>query len=436
MSIQNISCRIPRVIEQKPYGYWNNVANVKQLLDCVKISLDIKSPEDWNKISQKEIKRLGGGALLNSYSLNDLRIIGCSELQSSKKYLLKQNKSKSKGYWNDKNNLKSFFDTLKNKYNLNTVDDWDLLTTKQIQLSNGKTLLNKYSLNEIKQLACPELTLKYKNKTETIYKSYGYWNNMENIKKYLSDLGEKYNLNSIDDWMKLTQKQIKQTNGHSLLSKYSIYDIKCIACPEIKSLYPKNKHLIKRSKGYWDNHENVQLFFKDLQSKLNFHSIDDWNRISINQIKSFGGSGLFSKYSLFDLLNIAFPNKNWKKNELIKLDKRSNQRWLFLQIKQLFPKDEIVEDYFHEKISRVSGFPLQFDIFILNKNIAFEYHGKQHYEDIPSAFANLELYKQRDCEKEILCKKYNIKLIIIPYWWDNQLHSLQNLIQNALHSKI
>ena len=48
----------------------------------------------------------------------------------------------------------------------------------------------------------------------------------------------------------------------------------------------------------------------------------------------------------------------------------------------------------------MSGSNIQFDIFMIERNIAIEYHGKQHFEDIPEAFGSFEAYKQRDIEKQ------------------------------------
>ena len=69
---------------------------------------------------------------------------------------------------------------------------------------------------------------------------------------------------------------------------------------------------------------------------------------------------------------------------------------------------------------------------MMERKLAIEYHGKHHYEDIPQGFSSVEIYTCRDVEKENLCEKHGIQLIVIPYWWDNKLYSLRSF----LHSKI
>jgi len=54
-----------------------------------------------------------------------------------------------------------------------------------------------------------------------------------------------------------------------------------------------------------------------------------------------------------------------------------------------------------------------------NIKIAFEYNGLQHYQHVKIFHKNKsDYYGQivRDCEKMMLCDKYNINLIIIPYY--------------------
>jgi len=40
----------------------------------------------------------------------------------------------------------------------------------------------------------------------------------------------------------------------------------------------------------------------------------------------------------------------------------------------------------------------------------------------------LSLQRIRDDEKRELCFKNNINLVVIPYWWDNSLDSLREML--------
>ena len=416
-------------IKYKPSGFWNDEKNVKEFLYKIKEIENFQTPEDWNSLSYKHIQSNGGYGLLNKYSLFELKCIAYPEGKLTFDKPLQYTTHK---FWENKVNVKNFLETIKEKYNLHTPEDWSSLTYKQIQSTGVQGLLNKYSLFELKCIACPEGKEIFDKPVES--KPSGYWNNYQNILRFLDEIKEIYSLNTQEDWNLITRNQIQSHGGGSLFKKYSIFDLKCLGCPEGKSLFVKPEKI--KPPGYWDNEKNRNDFFEKLKLKYNLNTPQDWKRLSVDQIRLQGGSWLFyenNKY-LLDTIQINFDDNDentsntisYSLRELIVSNyKRSSQRWLFLQVQKLFPNEEIVEDYFHSQISRDNGFPVQFDVFLIRRNIAIEYQGKQHYEDIPQGFATLEMHQIRDLEKKNLCKRYGIQLIIIPYWWDNKFESLK-----------
>ena len=402
----------------KNLEFWNSKENVIQFLNELKETLNLNTENDWNLITNKDIKAFGGSKLIQKYSVSELKSIGFPNGNFMDQ---KQPVNKPNGYWNNMNNVKFFLEELKEKLNLKTFDDWNLLTQKQITSNGGKALLNNYSLFDLKSIGYPE----GKSKFKPAKKSPGYWEDENNVKKFLLKIKDIYNLQTIEDWNKLSFNQIKENGGNTLLYKYSIFELKCIGFPEGKSYFD----FARKPLGFWDHKENIIQFLNELKIKLQLNTNEDWSRLSKQQIKLHGGDGLAEKYSLEEIVQFYDPNI---KLSIINENKKSSQRWLFLQIQQLFPGEEIVEDYFHPEISRDSGISVQFDIFLINKNIAFEYHGKQHYEDLPSLHHSIEMYQNRDKEKSKLCEKYGIKLIIIPYWWNNRFESLKQSIEQYL----
>ena len=399
----------------KPSAYWENQENILNFLSKIKEKHNLNTPEDWNSITKKQIQSNGGGSLLSKYSLYEIKCMACPEGKSSF--------NNPPGYWDNQENIDNFLSKIKEKYNLQTPEDWNSITKKHIQSNGGGALLSKYSLYEIKCIACPEGKSSFNNPP-------GYWGNQENILNFLSKIKEKFNLQTPEDWNSITKKHIQSNGGGALLSKYSLYEIKCMACPEGKSSF-------NNPPGYWDNQENIDNFLSQIKEKYNLNTPEDWKRFSKTQIIQEGGSGLLTN-KIYSTIKIKFENE--EEISISKLlagsvEKRSSQRWLFLQIKKLYPHEEIIEDYFHSTISRQSGFTVQFDIFMIERNIAIEYHGKQHYEDIPSTFCPVETYKHRDLEKEKLCSEHGIQLIVIPYWWDNKIESLKETLFSKIKQK-
>ena len=409
----------------KPTGYWNNEENISNFLHDIKDKLNLQSVKDWDKLTQNQIRMYGGSYLLKKFSLYEIK---CKGYPEGKLEFKKPIHKKNLKYWKNKENINQFLLQLKENLNLKTIEDWNSLTVKQIKENGGSSLLIPYSMYDIKCMACPDGKFQF----SPAYKTRGYWNNKDNIQDFVNCLKDKLNLHTIDDWNSITTKEIESLGGEGLLKKFSIYEIKCMGYPDGKYLF--NKPIYRMKVGYWDNKENIQNFLHILKNHYKIKTSEDWNRISISQIRDCGGRGLLAKYTKKDILNFVcefFDNNNSITN--VTGSGRASQRWLFLLVQNLYPGEEIIEDYFHSEISRKSGFPVQFDVFLVSRKIAIEYHGKQHFEDVPSVFAPLELYNKRDKEKQKLCLEFGIRLIIIPHWWDKSELALKQTILNSLN---
>lgn len=88
-------------------------------------------------------------------------------------------------------------------------------------------------------------------------------------------------------------------------------------------------------------------------------------------------------------------------------------------------------------------YPLRFDAYIEEINVAFEYQGEYHYYPIDYAgkgkewaSSNTEVTQKRDNIKREYCKENNIPLIEVPYWeQDNMeyflLHEINKIKEKA-----
>ena len=271
---------------RKSVGYWDKKENINQFLNKLKEKYNLKTKDDWEKLNHKEIQINGGARLLKKYSIYKLKSMGYPEYQF-------KSTNKPKGYWNNRENIDHFLEKLKENLNLHTKEDWDKVTTKDIEKNRGNRLLEKYSLHELKSIGFPDG--KFNDHSLDI--------NHQNIHQFLNELKEKLNLKSENDWDNITMKQIKFYGGNFLLKKYSLLDIKLMGFPN--GHFNENKI---KPKGYWNNKENIAEFLNQLKENLNLNTKEDWNKITTKQIKFYGGNSLLQKYSLFSLKCLGFPS--------------------------------------------------------------------------------------------------------------------------------
>jgi hypothetical protein len=181
-------------------------------------------------------------------------------------------------------------------------------------------------------------------------------------------------------------------------------------------------------------HNYLKSLLKNCMKKYHITQKKDWYRVPLEFEKNERYYFLLKKMNLFlyDALKLSYPNEKWRKSNFLIRTKKTSQRLLFSQTQKIYPSLLIIEDYHHPKLILQSSV-LELDLFIPSLELALEYQGEHHYDDIPSGFAGIDLFQVRDKEKESLTEKLSIKLICIPYWWDQSLSSLQSSLQSSLN---
>ena len=82
-------------------------------------------------------------------------------------------------------------------------------------------------------------------------------------------------------------------------------------------------------------------------------------------------------------------------------------------------------EYCFPGLDSSSGRPLRFDFAVFdddgNVDFLIEYQGKQHYQAVSKYGGSRGFHQQQfnDTQKRRFCKKYNLKLIEIPYTEEN-----------------
>lgn len=79
-------------------------------------------------------------------------------------------------------------------------------------------------------------------------------------------------------------------------------------------------------KSFWEDVKNQRNFMDWIAQQKNFTSMDDWYKLTYNDLKSMGGGTLLIKYnsSVIQLLMGVYPEFDWKRQQF---PKQSHNHW-------------------------------------------------------------------------------------------------------------
>eukprot|EP01127_Copromyxa_protea_P022878 TRINITY_DN8428_c0_g1_i2.p1 TRINITY_DN8428_c0_g1~~TRINITY_DN8428_c0_g1_i2.p1 ORF type:complete len:558 (+),score=118.95 TRINITY_DN8428_c0_g1_i2:207-1676(+) len=269
-----------------------------------------------------------------------------------------------------------------------------------------------------------ELKLDQKHRIETYLQQ-----NREHLKSELSRL---VSINDPSDWYNVDIAKYK--NDHAVFST-----IRKLPLPRVlQLLYPdyewKNWKFKNTPRNTWNDQKNVQQLLDDIAVKLSVTHINHWTRISRKQINRVGGVGLWSHFSsLREALAFAYPNISLPSVAAFRKNKRSKQRWLGLKASEILESKDYEENYQHpDLVWKNSRANIELDLWFPHLKMAFEYQGEQHYHQYVDVFglgSELQSYLERDNYKLQASKDIGITTITVPYWWDEELDSLRDIIK-------
>ena len=410
---------------KKTERIFQSIEEQRKRMDEIFQKLKLKSHDDWFNIPRKKIIKNGGGKLLYYRYKGDLFLL-LTTIYPNHSFTLpkhlnvfksvEEDKEKeivlipSKKNFNSIENQRLFMDQLFTKLNLKTIDDWLSVTRDNLIQNGGLSLLRYYKgdFSLLLQSIYPNFLIDFKSLK---FKSHYYFTSIENQREFMDYLFKKFKLKSFDDWVKISRTKIQRSGAQGLLSQYN-NNMKTL----FSSIYPNYP---------WEN--SISLFrynlspkIKELIDKYHITQKKDWYRLL----------GIHSSHqNMFDLLKEFYPSEKWKKSNFQIRAKKTTQRLLFSFTQKIYPSLLLIEDYYHPKLI-FEEINLELDIFIPALQLALEYQGQQHYDDMPAVFGTIELLLSRDEAKEKLAKDHSIKIIYIPFWWDQSLSSLRSSLQS------
>ena len=292
---------------KKREKYFHSIDNQKKFMEKLYLKFDLKSLNDWVKISIKKIIKNSGEIIAKIY-FNDMKKLLLS-IYPNHHFNFNQFKQ-SKLYFNYIHNQCEFLEELFYKLHLKYINDWLYVSRKELIKNNGKKLLIIYK-NDMKKLLLsiyPNFPWDFRHLKSNLTLNY-FKSSLENQKNFMEKIYEKKEFKSLDDWINFPYKEFIKYGGKNLL-KYYNYNIKNL----LSTIYPNNlfqfSQLRVKSKNYFSSIEYQREFFDQLFYKYKLKSIDDLFFISRKKIIKIGGFRILSFYNHNQkkLLLSLYPN--------------------------------------------------------------------------------------------------------------------------------
>lgn len=437
------------LIQKHPKNFWLAKENQKAFLQWLGPKLQFSSMEDWYQVKREHFYKNHGSGLLNHYNQSPAQVV-TGILEGHTWQLWKFQNAPSR-IWDDPrivldfikalqihlkfsaNNNDNDNDNINKMINPSPSEDWYKIRGKDFVEFGGGSLLQKYnySPSEILCSVFPEhtwLPWKFDNSPQNI------WHNEQIRLKYMKWLAEKLGLKTMEDWYKVKQSDFYNHHGKTLLSFYS-YSPRITIMSILQAHVWESWKFGGKFQSLGDDDviggdpkvtQKIRNFVEEVLKPIcKVQNLEDWYRVTSEDIERVGRRALVQRSGgLVGLLRRAYPTHKWDWNRFTKITRKKTQLLMMSAIRELFPDNELFEDYLHPSIVYENKESIQLDAFIPSLSLAFEYQGPHHFQrDI--FFTHLA---QGDLAKKLLCEKHQISLIAVPHWWDKTTDSLGFLI--------
>lgn len=215
--------------------------------------------------------------------------------------------------WSSQKQQLEYMDWLAKKFNIKSMEDWYKIRTEDIANNRGMSMLRLY-----KNSPSTLITSSFPNYSWKIWKftqvPHHFWDSKENQLEYMEWLAKELNVNSMEDWYKVTQRLITKHYGAHLLRLYNNSTSALIT-----SLFPNYPWKLWKfthvPNNFWNRKENQLEYMNWLAKELKLTSMEDWYHVSVQEFKDNYGYGLLGwKYGCTPsaLITSVYSNYPWK----------------------------------------------------------------------------------------------------------------------------
>jgi hypothetical protein len=203
-----------------PRPYWKDPRNHRQYMKWLGQQLGIRHPSDWYRVTNQDFKDHKGGAFLINYdSTVSAAIMTYLPNYDWKEWMFDKT---PKGFWHKKANRKRYMTWLGKKLRFKRMNDWYGVTGDDFKANYGNQFLKIYGGSPVAALreCFPGHAW---NDWMFARVPAGFWDKLQNRKRYIRWLGKKLKLKRPTDWYKVRRHHFLTNYGGGLLARYESY---------------------------------------------------------------------------------------------------------------------------------------------------------------------------------------------------------------------
>ena len=214
-----------------PRRFWQNPENHRQYMKWLGQELGIRRPSGWYSVTNQDFRDNKGGAFLICYdSTVSAAIMSHLPNYDWKEWMFSKT---PKGFWRKRVNRKRYMIWLGQTLGFNRMSDWYAVTGDDFNANYGRRLLQLHHGSPIVALrdCFPRHTW---NEWMLARVPGGFWDELENRKRYVQWLGKKLKFKKPRDRYKIRQHDFQANCGGGLLTRHrSYFDLLKECIPEI-----------------------------------------------------------------------------------------------------------------------------------------------------------------------------------------------------------
>lgn len=218
----------------------------------------------------------------------------------------------SGGYWKSKTNQAKFLSELGKKLGVNKLDDWYKITSNDLAQNGGYSLLSEYNGSATRAImGAYEGHEWFPWKFQ--YVPDGYWNDMQNQKKFFEWLGKELKYDKMENWYNLKGSTVIERGGGGLLHRY-----RGSVVGAVQAVFPSYPWVVWKFErvpnNFWKSESNCRAFLEWIFKELKLQSMEDWYEVRTHDIIKYGGARFLQYYhqSMYFTLKSLYPDYPWK----------------------------------------------------------------------------------------------------------------------------